>query len=124
MVLAALVLAGCHRPSAQEAAAYASQIEFQNVRLSASENFAHQTVHYLSIDVYNRGQRSVEQLEVVLTFRNTLGQVALTQRATAVSPRTRPLAPGQKRDFRAGFDPPPDWNVRQPEISISNLVIE
>ena len=120
-----LFLASCGgRTPHEEAAAYASQLEFRNVRLSASENFAGQTVHYLEIDVHNRGQRAVRQLEVLLSFRNAQGPVVLSERATAISPRTRPLGAGQKRSFRLGFDPPAEWNRQRPEISIASLLLE
>jgi hypothetical protein len=121
----ALLLAACRaKPMDEETKAYASSIVFSNVRLSAEENMAHQTVHYLRIDVQNRGPRQVKHLEVILYFRNTLGQVALYERAMAISPRLRPLAPGETRAFKQGFDPPADWNRTSPNIGISYLAIE
>jgi hypothetical protein len=37
-----------------EATVYASQIEFRNVRLSAAETYAKQTIYYLRSDVHNK----------------------------------------------------------------------
>ncbi len=122
-----LLLASCRGGRTardQEAAAYAGSLQFSNARLSASENFAGQTIHYLSIDVYNRGQRAVTNLEVQLVFRNAQGQVVLSEQATAISPRMRPLGVGEKRTFRLGFDPPAEWNLRSPDTSIARLELE
>ncbi len=125
VLLAALLLVSCRpKPMSDEAKAYASSVIFRNVRLSAMETYAHQTVHYLHIDVRNIGQHKVRHLEVILYFRNSLGQVALTERATAISPRLRPLEPGETRAFQQGFDPPADWNRTSPNIGIATLVIE
>jgi hypothetical protein len=37
----------------QDTQAYASQIEFRNVHLSAAETYAKQTINYLHSDVHN-----------------------------------------------------------------------
>ena len=124
LLLAALLLACRPKLMDEETRAYASSVIFSNVRLSALETYAHQTVHYLHIDVQNRGQRRVKHLEVILYFRNSLGQVALTERAVAISPRLRPLEPGETRKFQQGFDPPAGWNRTSPNIGIAHLVIE
>ena len=125
LAAACLLLASCSsRAREQAAAAYAPNLYFSNARLSASENFAGQTIHYIAIEVQNRGPRAVSHLEVMLTFRNSQGQVVLSERATAISPRVRPLGAGEKRPFRLGFDPPPDWNFRSPEVGIARLVLD
>ncbi len=112
------------RTTSEDAKAYASSIEFRNVRLSASESYAGQTVHYLRIDVVNKGGRKVKELQVVLYFRDAIGKVVLTENAVAISPRHRPLEPGETRMFRQGFDPPADWNRVSPNIGIAYLALD
>lgn len=125
LLVTCLLLVSCaRRTTDEEAAAYASQLEFRNIRAGASGNFAGQTVTYIKMDVHNRGRRAVKHVEVLLSFRDTQGKEVLRERAVAVSPRTRPLGPGQTRGFQLGFDIPADWDRRQPSITIARLVLE
>jgi hypothetical protein len=123
-IVVALGFSACKKTTSPEAAAYASKIVFSNVRLSAAENAAQQTIHYLRVAVTNRGDRPVKHLEVILYFQDAQGKVVLTERAMAISPRLRPLAPGEQRDFRQGFDPPADWNRASPNVGIAYLEID
>jgi len=123
-VLCAFVVSCGPRTISEEAKAYASSIEFRNVRLSAAETYAKQTIYYLRIDVYNKGQRPVRELRIMLYFRNSQGELLMSHPATAISPRLRSLAPGETRDFRQGFDPPAGWNRTSPNIGITYLEIE
>lgn len=124
LALCALLIGCGKKTTSPEAAAYASNILFRNVRLTASETFAKQTIYYLRIDVQNKGDRAVKELQLLLYFRDVQGQVLLTHPATAISSRFRPLAPGETRDFRQGFDPPAGWNRTSPNIGITYLEIE
>lgn len=123
-VLCAFVVGCGPRKISDEAKAYASSIEFRNVRLSAAETYAKQTIYYLRIDVHNKGQRPVRELQIMLYFRNAQGELLMSHPVTAISPRLRSLGPGETRDFRQGFDPPPGWNRTSPNIGITYLDIE
>jgi hypothetical protein len=120
---AVLPAVGCGpRTMDEDTIAYAkAYIRFQNVRLSAKEAYSGQTVYFLRIDVVNNGTRAVKELDVVLYFYDTSGKLVNMERATAISPRLRPLGPREKRDFQHGFDMPPDWNRTSPNIGIAFL---
>jgi hypothetical protein len=108
-----------------ETITYAKQyIRFQNVRASAKADYRGQTVGFLHIDVANNGPRAIKELDVELWFWDTSGNVFATEHATAVSPRLRPLGPGQTRDFLHGFDLKDSWNHTSPTIRIDYLELK
>ena len=124
ILLLAASACGPHKMD-EETIAYAkSSIRFENVRLSAKASYTGQTVYFLRIDVVNYGQRTVKELDVVLYFYDTNGKLVNTERATAISPRLRPLGPGEKRDFQHGFDLPTDWNRTSPNVGIAFMELK
>jgi len=126
LVTALFPLASC-KPSKMDAEtiAYAkSFIRFPSVHLSAKDAYAGQTVYFLRIEVANSGSRAVKELDVVLYFYDTAGNLVTTERATAVSPRLRPLGSGEKRDFVHGFYLPDGWNRTSPNIGIAYLELK
>ena len=126
VLLVVLSFSGCGpRKMNDETISYAkSSIRFDNVKLSAKEAYSGQTVYFLRIDVVNQGQRPVKELIVMLYFHDRAGKLVNTERATAVSARSRPLGPGQRRDFQHGFDLHPDWNRTTPHIGIAYLDLQ
>lgn len=98
--------------------AYLSQILVTDARMSAAENFLGDMATFLDARVTNRGPRPVRELEFQLVFVDTLNQVILRERTRPVNPRTRPLIPGETRQFRVSFDRlPADWNQAPPLIT-------
>ena len=125
LVLVAL-LAGCKPPKMDEAAiAYAkTYVRFQNVRAGCKTDYRGQTLCTLHMDVSNNGPRTIKELDVVLYFYDITGKVLIVERATAISPRLRPLDPGQTRDFLHGFDLLDTWNRTSPGVGIAYLELK
>ena len=114
---AAQLSAGASAIPTEEQKAYLPRIEFAEARMSAAENFLGATVTYLDARVTNKGTKTVQRLDVDLTFVDTLNQVVLLERAHPVTPRTPPLKPGQSRPFRVTFEHMPlDWNQAPPSM--------
>jgi hypothetical protein len=106
----------------EEQQAYFRQLEFTDVRMSAAENFLGATVTYLDARVTNKGMKTVRRLDLDLTFVDTLNQVVLRERAHPVTPRARPLGPGESRAFRVIFEHMPvDWNQAAPAMTPVHL---
>jgi hypothetical protein len=121
-----VLLAGCkpHKMD-EETIAYAkAYVRFQNVRAGCKTDYRGQTLCTLHIDVANNGSRTIREMDVVLYFYDTQGSVLATERATAISPRLRPLGPGQTRDFLHGFDLMDSWNRTSPSIGIAYLELK
>lgn len=99
--------------------AYFDQIAIADASMSAAENFLGDTVTYLDAKVTNKGTKAVRQLELELTFVDTLGQVVLRETARPVTPRMLPLKPGEMRAIQVSFEHMPmDWNQAAPAIRV------
>jgi len=97
---------------------YFHQLEFTDAHMSAAENFLGASVTYLDARVTNKGTKTVQRLDLDLTFVDTLNQVVLRERAQPVTPRTPPLKPGEVRAFRVTFEHMPvDWNQAVPTMA-------
>ena len=85
--------------------------------MSAAENFLGATVTYLDAKVTNKGSKTLNRLDIDLTFVDTLNQVVLRERAHPVTPRTAPLPAGESRAFHVTFERMPvDWNQAVPAM--------
>ena len=124
-LLLAISIAACG-PSKMdpETIAYAKSIVFKNVRLSAKSDLTGRDTYFLRIDVSNNGQRVIKELDIMMYFFDPQGKIVYSERATAVSPRRRPLNPGETRDFQHGFDLPAEWNRVSPTITITYLQLK
>jgi flagellar basal body-associated protein FliL len=101
----------------EEQKAYLPRLEFSDAHMSAAENFLGATVTYLDAKVTNKGGRTLNRLDVDLTFVDTLNQVVLRERVHPVTPRTAPLPPGESRVFHITFEHMPvDWNQAAPAM--------
>jgi hypothetical protein len=101
----------------EEQKAYFPLLEFSDAHMSAAENFLGATVTYLDAKVTNRGGKTLNRLDVDLTFVDTLNQVVLRERAHPVTPRTAPLPAGESRAFHVTFEHTPvDWNQAVPAM--------
>lgn len=118
-------------PLGPEEEAYGKDILISRLELSRWENFLRQEVVYLDGVVTNGGDRAIVALEVTLEFRDPHGQVVLRQtirpigeQLSAFGAQQQPLAAGQSRGFRAGFEHmPADWNQGAPNIRITGLLL-
>lgn len=103
---------------------YASNLKFENLQLSRFENMFHQQVTYLAGDVYNAGNRTIDNLEVSVEFQNVEGQVVYREKVRPLGPDPTPLQPGARQTFRLGFDQiPADWNEAEPTIRVTGLAL-
>jgi hypothetical protein len=104
-------------PLSAEQKAYFPYLDFNNLRMSAAENFLGNTLTYLDASVTNKGTKAVRNLEVELNFVDALDQVVLRERAHPLTHRAAPLKPGETRSFRVTFEHMPvDWNQAPPAI--------
>lgn len=106
----------------EEQKAYLAHIVVTDASMSAAENFLGHTVTYLDAKVTNKGTRAVRQIDLELTFVDTLGQVVLREAARPVNPQMLPLRPGETRAFQVSFEHMPmDWNQAPPAIKATNV---
>jgi hypothetical protein len=114
--------------------AYAANIKFSDLKMSAAENFVGATVSYIDGTVTNAGNQTVTHAVAEVTFKDSIGQLA--QRETvplrvlrtsgpypeAVDLSLAPLAPGQSKPFRLTFEGiSAQWNQEYPEIKVTDL---
>jgi len=102
--------------------AYAPKISIENINMSRAENFLHQEVTTLAGEIVNRGNRSLQGVELTVEFSDELRQVVLRESRSVLDPP--PLAPGARREFEISFEHVPDsWNLQQPAIAVTALRI-
>ncbi len=124
MLLAPLLLSSCHSTPATNLD-YAPKIAISNLRMSSAENFAKQTIYYMDATVKNNGNRTVTSLDAQAQFRNLDNQVIFKDTAGIITERRLPLAPGESRDYRVGFEGIPDgWNQRPPDLTITRIELK
>lgn len=108
----------------EEALAYASQLGFSGLHLSAEVNFLGQQVVYLDGQIANAGPKVVRQLGVRLFFRDILNQVVLREEHEVIG-GAQSVGPGQTRAFQIRFDQVPDsWTRQVPELQIIALRVQ
>jgi hypothetical protein len=105
--------------------AYAAEIKFENLSMSAFENMLHQQVTYLNGDISNTGSRTVRAAQVTVEFFDQQNRIALRDTRRIIGDNTHPLESGETRDFQIGFEAIPDrWNHKFPAIRITGLDLE
>jgi hypothetical protein len=117
--------------------AYAANIKFSDLKMSAAENFVGATVSYIDGTVTNSGGQTVTHVVAEVTFRDSMGQLA--QRETvplhvlrtsgpypeAVDLNIAPLVPGQSKPFRLTFEGiSMQWNHEYPEIKVTDVTVK
>jgi hypothetical protein len=113
---------------------YAASLKFADLKLSTAENFVGGSVTYLDGTLTNSGDKTVSNVSVELTFRNTLGEVVQKEsmRVMALDEsgpypdirdlRAAPIAPGKSRPIRLTLEHiSADWNRAAPDIKITNV---
>jgi hypothetical protein len=117
--------------------AYAANIKFSDMKMSAAENFVGATVSYIDGTVTNTGKQTVTHVVAEVTFKDSIGQLA--QRETvalrvlrtsgpypeAVDLSLSPLAPEQSKPYRLIFESiSAQWNHEYPEIKVTDVTVK
>jgi len=117
-------------PLSSEAEAYLPQIEIGPIELSRWQNFLGQQITYLDLALANRGPRRVTAVELTVEFLDPYQAVVLRESVRPVGGRSLPgislgpLAPGESRPVRIGFEHlPADWDRRPPRVRITGLLL-
>jgi hypothetical protein len=117
--------------------AYAANLKFSDMKMSAAENFVGATVTYLDGTVTNGGDKTVTHATVSVSFKDSLGQVVQAEDVSlrilqtsgpypeAVDLRVAPLVPAQSKPFRLIFEHvTADWNHEYPELQVTEVAVK
>jgi hypothetical protein len=106
------------------APAYAPQVAFSGLHLSAEENFLGQQVVYLDGKLTNAGAKTVRQVRVRLVFRDVMNEIVLREEHDVFGP-SESVGPGVAKSFQIRFDAVPDsWSRQVPQIQVVSLRAE
>lgn len=109
---------------ANAASAYAPQVAFSDLHLSAEENFLGQQVVYLDGKLINSGAKTVRLVKVRLIFRDVMNRVILREEHNVFGP-SESVGPGLAKSFQIRFDAVPDsWSRQVPQMQIVSLRAE
>jgi hypothetical protein len=143
VVLGVLLIYGHHERLSRQAEnasqapdPYASQLSIGNLRMSEAANFTGSKVTYVDGVITNKGDKTVTGVNVVVTFKNDIGEppqktpMPLTQIRTRepyvdIEPvSAEPLKPGDTHEFRLIFDHvSPTWNQQYPTIQPTRIQV-
>jgi hypothetical protein len=102
--------------------AYAASVHIENIALTRAENFIHQEVTTLTADVVNAGSRSLNGVEITITFSDDMNQIALRESRAVIVPPNPALPAGERRQFDIAFEHiPTSWNMQQPIVRVTGL---
>ena len=113
------------KPEAQassEAKAYVKDLGLSDVKMQAAENFMQQQVVEVSGKIANNGGQPLEAVDVYCLFYGTDGKLIHRERVAIVRAKSKPLNPGETRDFRLPFDSlPGGWNQAMPHLVVASI---
>jgi len=105
-----------------EAKEYVRNLKLSDVSIRATESYVRQTVIEVQGKITNRGDRTVEFVDVFCVFYDAYGQLVRRVRVPIVSDRTGTLKPSDTKAFRLPFDDVPDsWNHQMPQLVIAGM---
>lgn len=117
--------------------AYAANIKFSDLKMSAAENFVGATVAYLDGTVTNAGDKTVTRAIVNVTFKDSLGQIVQADDVPlrilqtsgpypeALDLAVASLAPAQSKPFRLTFEHvAADWNHEYPALRVTDVAVK
>ncbi len=105
--------------------AYLPHLHFSQLEMSRAANFLGQEVTYVDAVVTNAGPRRVRAIEIMLDFKDLVGQTVLRETVRPLGRRATPLPPGASREFRLTFEHVPVmWNQAVPEIRVTGLLLD
>jgi hypothetical protein len=101
----------------------AGHLALSEVEMKASENFAKQTLIEITGRITNKGDKTVNLVEITCVFRDPYGMVVFRERMPIVGSRTGALKAGETKTFRLPFDTIPEtWNQALPELVIAQIL--
>ncbi len=118
---------------------YAGSLKLSDVKLSAAENYVGGTVTYLDVNITNTGNQTLAGAQMHVVFKNTMGQVVLTETfplhvlvenrmagyPDLVDLSRDPIGPGQTKTVRMTLDHiSADWDNNPPEMQLIGLKIK
>ncbi len=122
------------RPRRSGPPAYASNLKISDLKMSAAENFAGQTVSYIDGKLTNDGQKTVTHVTVRVLFRDDMKQVVGDETVPihvlqtggpyddTVDLSASPLPPQQGKVFRLTFEHISNqWAQTYPDIEIVDV---
>ena len=134
-ILALIFRAEQKKPAAPPV--YAANLKFSDMKTSAAQNFAGQTVSYIDGAITNTGDKTVIHAMVQITFKDELGQTAQRDELAirvlrtggpydeAVDLNLSPLAPGESKPFRLTFENiSAQWNHAYPDLQVTQVVVK
>lgn len=105
-----------------EAKAYVRHLELGDVDMKATENFMKQQVVEITGSITNRGDRTLQSVDIYCFFKDAAQQVVHRERVPIVRARSNPLLPNETRPFRLPFDSLPEkWNQALPQLVIAQI---
>jgi hypothetical protein len=143
VVLGALLVSGHRQRAAQQAEnasqtpdSYASQLVIGNLQMSEATNGTGSKVTYVDGMIANKGDKTVTGVNVVVTFKNDIGEPPQKTPMPLTLIRTRepyvdiepvaaePLKPGDTHEFRLIFDHvSPTWNQQYPTVQPTRVQV-
>jgi hypothetical protein len=124
-------------PKPVEPPAYAANLKFSDLKVSAAQNFVGATVSYLDGAVSNTADKTIIHAVVQVTFKDDMGQVVQREEMPvhvlrtggpydeAVDLSVSPLAPGQTKPFRLTFESiSAQWNHSYPDLKITDVRVK
>lgn len=136
VVIIGLVIFAMHDTNPKPAGPppYASNLKISDLKMSAAENFAGQTVSYIDGTITNNGDKTVTHVTVHVLFRDDMKQVVGDETAPVhvlqtggpyadtVDLSALPLAPHQSKPFRLTFEHiSSQWAQTYPDIEIVDV---
>ena len=104
--------------------AYASQLKFEQMKVSRFANMLNQEVTYLDGTVVNQGNRTVANVQLTVEFFNVENQVVKRQTLPLLGYGAAPIPPGTSREFRLGFEQiPDDWDMQVPGVRVTGILL-
>jgi hypothetical protein len=135
IVIAIIIATRQESPQHASVDPYAANLQFSDLKMSTSENFAGGTVTYLDGKLTNNGDKTVIGVETEIVFKNALGEIvqkedvpARVLQTTGPYPDTAtlksaPLRPHDSRPIRFTFEHiSDDWNRALPDIKIVHAI--
>ena len=109
-------------PASPEAKAYVKNLELSDVGIKASENFMQQRIVEVDGKITNRGDRSLNSVDVYCIFYGVDGREVHREKVPIVRVTGKPFPPQETRNFRLPFDTlPPDWNQAMPHLVVAQI---
>jgi hypothetical protein len=117
-------------PLTAEAKAYLPNLAFvaadgqtpESPKMEAHESYLKQSVVEITGNLRNKGDRTLDLVEINCVFYDPYGQVVLRERVSIVGKKFGKLAPGESKPFRLAFDNVPEaWNQAMPTMVIARI---